>query len=364
MSEESAAPSTDQTTQPQLVSTDVESIGKKEKFTKPDFGKSLVKTKSAIKKEEMELTGRSKKAKPIGTPSDDAAKEDAPKDFLNESVPRETKPEQEQEKPPEIKPPPAEPKKYKVKVDGEEIEVTEDVLVRDYQIRKASDKRFQEAAELDKRNQTLLKKIKDPQGLVEFLTAFGLDPDRLAEERIAARLEYEMMTPEQKQIFELRQKNSMYEAQQKQAQAARQREEEEKLNSRHADNLQKSIIASLDETGDLPKTPETIRLIVKHMRTLTENGVMVEPRDVLDLVREELSGLNRNIVSKMTPEQLLKYLGKEKLDEYRQWELSKLKNPVQQTKDVVTPVMKSEPKRHYTTMREFERKMAAIKGHR
>jgi len=38
-------------------------------------------------------------------------------------------------------------KKYKVKVDGKEMEVTEDELVRGYQKVKASDKRFMEAAE-------------------------------------------------------------------------------------------------------------------------------------------------------------------------------------------------------------------------
>ena len=35
-------------------------------------------------------------------------------------------------------------KKYKVKLDGEEVEVDEDELLRNYQLRKVSDKRLQE----------------------------------------------------------------------------------------------------------------------------------------------------------------------------------------------------------------------------
>ncbi len=41
---------------------------------------------------------------------------------------------------------PPEPRRFKVKVDGQELEVSEEDLVRDYQLKATSNKRFEETA--------------------------------------------------------------------------------------------------------------------------------------------------------------------------------------------------------------------------
>lgn len=81
------------------------------------------------------------------------------------------------------------PKMYTVKVDGEEMEVTEDELVSNYQLAKASQQRMQEAAEQKKQLQEdlelaeLLRKVAsgDQEAGVELIKRTVDDPDKVKE---------------------------------------------------------------------------------------------------------------------------------------------------------------------------------------
>jgi hypothetical protein len=97
--------------------------------------------------------------------------------------------------------------KHRVKVDGTEAEVEYDELVRDYQLRKVSDKRLKEAAELAKRVKAEFDQVesfrKDPWAA---LKQAGQDPYALAEQLLLQKMEWEGLSEAERraQLAELK----------------------------------------------------------------------------------------------------------------------------------------------------------------
>lgn len=100
--------------------------------------------------------------------------------------------------------------KHRVKVDGAEAEVEYDELVRDYQLRKVSDKRLKEAAELAKRVKAEFDQVesfrKDPWSA---LKNAGQDPYALAEQLLLQKMEWEGLSEAEQraQLAEIRAKS-------------------------------------------------------------------------------------------------------------------------------------------------------------
>jgi len=99
------------------------------------------------------------------------------------------------------------PSKYKVKVDGNEMDVALEELITSYQTRSASDKRFNEAAKMRKEIDSLIEAVeKDPFAIHKLK---GIDARKAAEELLLAEIQKEeeasRLTPEQKEIRELKQ---------------------------------------------------------------------------------------------------------------------------------------------------------------
>jgi hypothetical protein len=101
---------------------------------------------------------------------------------------------------------PEQPRKYKVKIDGAEREVTDAELVTNYQLKSHLDAKLRQIAEY-----TNLAK-KDFDGLVRKLAEeYGQDPDALAERLLLKKAEkwqedqmLKGMTPEQREYYELK----------------------------------------------------------------------------------------------------------------------------------------------------------------
>lgn len=256
--------------------------------------------------------------------------------------------------------------KFKAKILGkeEDVDLDEDTIKRDFQKWKAADKMFQDAAMMRKQNESLLSKLKDRNGLAEALQALGYDPRVLAEEYLTNELQMQMMTPEQRRIRELEMEKAQREWRDKQRADEEKRSKQGEISERLTKEIQTDIVQAID-SSDLPRTPETIRRIAKQMQIYGERGVWLHPSQVIDIVRDQIISENQSILSKMTPEQMMKYLSKEKLEEFRKWELSQVKNPIPPPKEKVTQkkVVKPEDrKRHYVTEDEFKKRMARMKA--
>ena len=229
-------------------------------------------------------------------------------------------------------------KKYKVKLEGEEIEVDEDELIRNYQLRKVSDKRLQEGVMARKQAEAFLHMLKtDPQRVLSD-PRIGLDVKKFAEDIIYKQLQEEMMTPEQRELALYKQKVQAYEAQQKKLQDEQRLKEETALHEQRRNDYVNDISNALANSG-LPKNDYTVGRVVHEMSKAIQNGFSnVSAADVIDLVHAQFIKDTKELYGSSSEETLFKLLGDDVSNKIRNYDVNqfKQKNAIPKSSNVKT----------------------------
>jgi len=167
--------------------------------------------------------------------------------------------------------------KHKVKIEGQERDVDYDDLVRGYQMETVSQKRFREAREQQQQALSLIDQFKkDP---AEVMRQLGLDPDEWSEKRVAKKLDYEFMTPEQRELFDLRNKMSEYENKDKSAREQEEQRRRQEIETQAAEEVD-GLISSLMSQAGYKVSPRVLAAAAQELyndiandRTLSEETV-------------------------------------------------------------------------------------------
>jgi hypothetical protein len=215
-------------------------------------------------------------------------------------------------------------KKYSVVVDGEKIEVTEEELLKGYQTRKASDKRFMEAAKEKKQAETFLRLLKENPLEVLKHPALGHDLRKLAEEYIYQELQKESMDPKERELLEYKEKIRKYEDQERKTKEDMEAKDREELKTKFAQDYHKDIIQALDKSG-LPKSATTVKKMAFYLHQAAKRGYKVGAADVVDLVREDYTRELRDLYGSADGESLLSMLGEDVAAKIRNYDLKKVK---------------------------------------
>jgi hypothetical protein len=229
-------------------------------------------------------------------------------------------------------------KKHRVKVFDQELDVSEEDLKKDYELRRASHMRMQEASEAKKQYEQLLSKFqKDPWAAFQELQ---IDPDLAAEQRLLKKLERELMTPEQKALYEKEESLTArerelkeYEDAKKQYQETLAKQEEDALTYKAVKEIDTEIGEVLKATGQKP-TPRVVARIAEIMLAHldTEDGERLGADKAFGMVRDEMSSEMSEYLSALSPEQLVQTLPKSVLDALRKHDLDRVRgtNPIKQ----------------------------------
>lgn len=218
-----------------------------------------------------------------------------------ETVPTETKTEAAPEQ------------RFKVKVDGKDVDVPLSELQKHYGLDKASQKRMQDAAAKEKEVNSLLAKLReDPEAYFKFIEK---DPEDFAIKKIAARhkklLEEEeirALSPEQRESRELKEKVSQLEKEKADEKAA--------LRTVKVDNAKQQIVSAVIST--LETFPEKYRKndalamqVFAHWEHAVENaeelqraGVKIGPEYIRDRVLQAMRGLSTDFLSESKDDEI------------------------------------------------------------
>lgn len=212
-------------------------------------------------------------------------------------------------------------RKYKVKIDGEEREVDEDELIRNYQLRKVSDRRNDEGMRARKQAESFLQMLKtDPQRVLSD-PRIGLDVKKFAEDIIYKQLQTEMMTPEQRELSEYKAKVQKYEAHQQKLHQEAQQAEAKTLHTTQRDAYVKDISESLENAG-LPKNDYTVNRVVHEMTKAIKAGFSnVTAQDVVELVHAQFIKDTKALYGSSSEETLMKLLGDEVAGKIRNYDM-------------------------------------------
>lgn len=217
-------------------------------------------------------------------------------------------------------------RKYKVKVDGEEAEVDEDELISNYQLRKSSDKRFQEGIQARKQAEEFIKLLKTDPAKVFSHPAIGSDFKEIAEQFLLNEMQNEMMSDEERQLVEYKQKLAKYEEQERTTKEQAEAKQKEEVRNKYADDYNKQITGAL-ETSGLPKTEFTVQRMIHYMAKGLEKGYELSANDVTDLVRRDYIRDTKALYSGLDAEALMQIMGDDVASKIRKFDLNKIKNP-------------------------------------
>lgn len=228
--------------------------------------------------------------------------------------------------------------KYRVSVDGQDRELTVEELARDYNIRQASMKRFEEAAakekQVEKFFQTLLK---DPKSVLasEHFAKQGFNLRQFAESIMREHIEQEMLTPEQRAQAEKDRMLEEYKRRDEESQKteAQKKREADKQAAEHkfSTKFQESL-----EASKLPKSPFVLKRMVEFQRQALKNKYDFTPQELGSLVREEISREVGEMFSTMEPEVLSQLLGEDTLKKIREFELKRVEPQAPPQKQVTS----------------------------
>jgi hypothetical protein len=231
----------------------------------------------------------------------------------------------------------AEARKFKVKVDGEELEVPEEDLLRDYQTRKASDKRFQEAAAAKKEaaemraqvNSVLELMTKDPRAFAEKAKGLGLNPEEFAMAILQPIVEAEVqqarvkeMTPEQRERYDLEQKLAEYERRELERKQVEEKTAKERADAERQANVSKlreqigtTILEAL-KTTKLPQSPETAMDLANLLEESMQRGLDVDAKTLAkDLEARRAAELKAVVTPDLIDPEIRKQIRQEALND-------------------------------------------------
>lgn len=239
-------------------------------------------------------------------------------------------------------------KAIKLKIDGKEI--TEDLpfefdenpeaeeyLRKQLQLAKVSQKRMSEYSQLEKDVQNFVELLrKDPEKALSDPT-LGVDVEKFVQRYVEKKLEESQKSPEQlekeKLEAELKSLKDRYEAERK----AAEEKEFERLREQEVERYDLAISSAL-EKSDLPKSPYVIKKMANYMLLGVQNGIDVNPSDVLPLVKDEIQQDIKDMFAVMPDEVVEALVGKDTITRIRKKSIAKAKQaaPVapSQIKDV------------------------------
>lgn len=246
-------------------------------------------------------------------------------------------------------------KKFKLKVDGEEIEdeidlANEQEIVKRLQLAKAAQKRMQEAAQYRKQIEEseqeiseFLEQLKQNPLAVLKHPELGLDLRQVVESFLEEEVERSKMTPEQIELEEAKAKLRALEEEKEALETQRREEYMERLRVEKAAEIEKELIEALD-TGDLPQSDYIMNKMVDLASIAYDNGIEISMKELLPIVRDSYLRDARQIFGKLPDELIEDIVSKDRIRNIRNKQLQALKNQQKPAVKVVDTGKKIESK--------------------
>ena len=240
--------------------------------------------------------------------------------------------------------------KFKVKVDGEELEVDENELKRSYAHAKAAAKRMEEASEMRKSYQRQIQiaegfekwidNVKsNPEALFSLAEQLGLDVDDIAMRRAAERLKYEYMDESERRAFDNERELSRYKQLEQQQQERQRQEAEQQYIAKARETVESEFVDFFTEQGVKP-TPTMLARIAELKLGAAAAGRSLSMADAYKRVAAEQQKARLELFANLSDDDI-KSLPKESLQKLRQQDMRQYNAGKRPTAQASTPQSKT-----------------------
>jgi hypothetical protein len=255
-------------------------------------------------------------------------------------------------------------KKLKLKFNGKEIEedlpfeieeAHADWLVKQRQKAMLADHKANEYSQLEREIGAFIQELRKNPKKALSNPAIGLDIKQFAAEILQEEIEQAQKTPEQ-----IKEEALQRELEELKAERAREKEEMsarelERLTEREYERYD-NLMSSAIESSDLPKSPYVVKKMTEYLMLGIENGIDVEPKDVIPLIREEIQNDIQEMFQVMPAEVIEQILGKSNIEKLRKKRVASAKAPVPvkaSVKDVGAQKKEEVKEQKKQTLRDF-----------
>lgn len=221
--------------------------------------------------------------------------------------------------------------KFKIKVDGQVIEMTQAELERYASKGKYSDKATQEAKEAIRKAKEIAAKLEADAASAkerakthtdEWMKEHGLDPDEWAARRLEKKVELGKMTAEQRDAENLKAENARLKAEQEKSVAERKAEQDKQVTSQLQKRIENELVNAAKRAG-FSVNDETFFSVYESFRDAYElgllpvdaNGLLPHHADrIIEDAQAKLDGALKSIrdsALKLKGDALLDFIGKD-----------------------------------------------------
>lgn len=192
------------------------------------------------------------------------------------------------------------------------------------EIEKNFHSKAQESASIRKQVQEFAKAAKaNPE---VFFKEFGIDPDQFSQERLAKKLQLEMMDPNQRKAMELEEENKRYKEDAEKRQEELKKNEDDKVYKAESQKLRQEMFQSWEKSG-LPPDPRVGQWMAAIRAQADSQGLNWTWDDCAAKLIEDLVGFNRHMVRNLSPQQFQEFMGDEPLKKWREFDVKRVTVP-------------------------------------
>lgn len=246
--------------------------------------------------------------------------------------------------------------KRRMKIDDEEVD--EDEVIKTYRERKghqqAANKTLQEGKLARKQAEEFITMMKDPERFFDVAKKLGHDPRTLAEKRLAADLEEEMLDPREREVKKLTAKVTEYEKRENEIKQRAEEAEHQALTERYRKDYNDQFVKALTESS-LPQTRETVAAMASHIARAARLKVEITAQEAAMLVEDDLKTQHSSIYRNADAASLVKLLGEENMKKIRKYDTDSIRNPEQflKTPTEQAPIRQKAPTNRRMTPKEW-----------
>lgn len=227
--------------------------------------------------------------------------------------------------------------KLKIKVDGREYEEslpfeiedkpeTVEWMRKNLQMSKMGQDRSKKLTTLEGEVRSFVEELKKNPRKVLMDPTIGVDIKKMAAEIIEEEIANSQKSPEQLKAEKL--ENEL-----KELKSQREKEKEE-AKTRDFERIQQESFERYDlligqalEKSDLPKSPYVVKKMADYMMLGLQNGMDINPADVLPVIRDEIQDELKQMFSVMPEDVIEAIIGKDVFTRVRKKNIAKVKSP-------------------------------------
>lgn len=227
-------------------------------------------------------------------------------------------------------------KKYKLKVDGEELEEELDLsneaeIIKRLQLAKVANKRMQESAEHKKQVAEIQEALaeffeeleKNPLAVLKDPN-LKLDLKSIADALTAEQMADAAKSPEQKELEDAKRRIKEFEEREAEERKARETQEKEKLREEAGKQLENDIVQAI-EAKNLPKSKILNEKIMSMARFAYSNGIDIDIKELVPLAAESYKAEIKDYLKEIPDEMLEDLVSQDRIKTVRNKYLQSLK---------------------------------------